>query len=83
MKSLLLCSILLILSSCASSKEAEDEDPSDAHYAAYAAEGFTFYTPEPVHDGETPEFFYHKHCSLTGEVGFQTPNDYGCDDLNR
>ena len=50
---------------------------------AYAADGFTFYTPSPEHEDPRPIIFYHKYCTLAGFGGDFIGTQYDCDDLNR
>lgn len=80
MKVLIPLSIVLLFTACSSVDE--EEDPSNAHYAAYAADGLTFHTPAPERDPR-PLFFYHKFCTLADEPGHFSPTSYGCDDQNK
>ena len=82
MKVLLLISTAF-LAACASGEEESDMNQAAPHYASYAADGFTFNTPEPEREDPRPLFFYHKYCNLSDMPGHFSPTSYGCDDLNR
>lgn len=73
----LLCLCPLFIA-CAS----QEETWTDAHHAAYAADGLTFHTPAPEHKNRRPLIFYHKYCTLGDEAGHFSPTSYDCDDMN-
>lgn len=72
--------LVLLFSACASS---EEEEFTDAHYAAYAADGLTFHTPAPEHEDPRPIIFYYKYCTLSDDPGHFSPTSYDCDDRNQ
>lgn len=87
MKSASLLLSILFLTHCASDEKHQGPPDmpvgEDVHYGAYAADGFTFYTPDPEHDDPRPIIFYHKYCTLADFGGDFIGNQYDCDDLNR